>query len=62
MLGLMELVIRLAVRIAIIKHRRMPVTQAHVTGLNVATVACQHRIDRRQRRLWRHALGQLFLH
>src|SRR5262245_42415078 len=58
----MELVIRLAVRIAVVKRIRVPITQAHITGLNVVTMACQHRIDCRTRRLRWPALGKLVLH
>src|SRR5262249_1543022 len=58
----MELVIRLVVRIAVIKHIRVAITQAHITGLNVATRARQHGVDYLKRLLRRHALGELVLH
>src|SRR5438093_677407 len=58
----MKLVIRLAVRIAVIKHIRVAIAQAHITGLNVATRALQHRVDcRKCLRRW-HAPRELFLH
>ena len=46
--GLMELVIRLAVGVAIVKRIRVAIAQAHITGLNVATRARQHRVDCRK--------------
>jgi hypothetical protein len=58
----MKLVIRLAVRIAIIKHICIAITQTHITGLNVATMACQRRVHYLKRLLQWHALGELFLH
>src|SRR5215831_16471730 len=58
----MQLVIRLAVRIAVIKHIRVAIAQAHITGLNVTTGARQNRVDYRKRLLRQHALGELFLH
>ena len=58
----MELVIRLAVRVAIIKHIRAAITQAHITSLDVTARALQYRVDCRQcLRRW-HAPGELFLH
>jgi hypothetical protein len=60
--GLIELVISLAVRIAIINRIRIAITQAHITGLNVTTMACQHGVDCRKCLLRRHALGELVLH
>src|SRR4029453_19088554 len=59
---LIELVIRLTVRIPIIKRICVPITQTHITGLNVATMACQRRVHYLKRLLRRHALGDLFLH
>ena len=60
--GLMELIIRLAVGVAIVKRIRVAIAQAHITGLNVATRARQHRVDCRKRLRQRYALGQLCLH
>src|SRR5215813_13307988 len=58
----MQLVICLVVRIAIIKGICVAITQAHITGLNVATMACQRRVHYLKRLLQRYALGELFLH
>src|SRR6516165_8471955 len=58
----MQLVIRLAMRIAVIKHTRVTITQAHITGLNVTTISRQHRVDYRKCLLRQHTLGELFLH
>ena len=62
LMGLMELVIRLAVWIAVIKSVRIAITQAHITGLNVATMACQQRVDCHKCLLRWHTSSELFLH
>src|SRR5215470_845570 len=58
----MQLVIRLAVRIAVIKRIRVAITQAHITGLNITTGARQNRVDYCKGLLRQHTLGELFLH
>src|SRR5262245_6681595 len=60
--GLVELVIWLAMRITVIEYILLPVAESHITRLNVATVACQHHVDRLKCRLHGHALRQLRLH
>ena len=50
-MDLVKLIICPVMRIAVIQHIPLPITQSHITGLNVATVACQHRVDRCKRLL-----------
>jgi hypothetical protein len=45
--GLMEPVIRLVVRIAVLIYIGLAIAQAPITGLHVTTMACQQRVDRR---------------
>ena len=62
LVGLVQLIVRLAMWIAIIEDIRVPVTQAHVAGLNITTVACQQCVDALKRLRHWHTLGQLRLY